>query len=381
MTKQPKLLFVVNDAANFFSYRLPVASAARQAGFDVHVAAPEGVIKADIVKAGFTFHSIPLTRKGKNFLQELNSFMTLAFLYKKLQPDIVHHITIKPILYGGIAARMAHVPAVVNAVTGLGYVFITRGINASLLRSSVKQGYKVAFHHRNQRTIFQNPDDSSLFINGGIAPGENAVLIKGSGVDISTFTPYPESKGIPIVILASRMLWDKGIKEFVSAAKALRSNGIKARFVLVGDTDPGNPTAIPTGQLEAWRDSGVVEWWGWCADMPAVFADSHIVCLPSAYGEGIPKVLIEAASCGRAIVTTDAPGCREIVKHGENGLLVPVGDTKALTNALGKLIENPALREHMGIRGRDIVAAEFTHKQVVAKTLMVYRELLNGLKS
>jgi len=177
------------------------------------------------------------------------------------------------------------------------------------------------------------------------------------------------------VVLASRMLWDKGVEEFVNAAGSLQKKGVKAKFVLVGDADSGNPTAVPEAQLQIWNSSGIVEWWGQHNDMPAVFARAHIVCLPS-YREGLPKVLIEAAASGRAIVTTDVPGCREIVRHGENGLLVPVRDSKALADALRILIEDPALRAKMGDRGRKIAVAEFSKEQVIKETLSVYHELL-----
>lgn len=378
LTLPCKLLFVVNDAAYFLSHRLPVAQAAQEVGFEVHVATPEGPATSAIVDEGLTYHPVPLTRKGVNPWQELGSIVALVCLYRKLQPDIVHHVTIKPVLYGGIAARLARVPAVVNAVTGLGYVFIARGFKSSLLRSAVKLGYKVALGHRNQRVIFQNPDDSALFLDAGIVTIRDTVLIKGSGVDTSIFTPLPEVRGTPLVVLASRMLWDKGVGEFVEAASMLRAKGVHARFALVGDTDPGNPSAIPVSQLDAWRKSGVVEWWGRCDDMPTVFAQSHVVCLPSAYGEGVPKVLIEAAACGRAIVTTDTPGCREIVRHGKNGLLVPVRNSKALADALQKLIENPELRARMGKRGREIAVTEFAQERVVDETLRVYQELLRN---
>ncbi|MFZ3059432.1 MAG: glycosyltransferase family 4 protein [Candidatus Methanoperedens sp.] len=375
LTLPCKLLFVVNDAAYFLSHRLHVAQAAQEVGFEVHVATPEGHATSAIVDEGLTYHPVPLTRKGVNPWQELGSIVALVSLYHKLQPDIVHHVTIKPVLYGGIAARLARVPAVVDAVTGLGYVFIARGFKLSLLRSAVKLGYKVALSHRNQRVIFQNPDDSALFLDAGIVTIRDTVLIKGSGVDTSIFTPLPEVRGTPLVVLASRMLWDKGVGEFVEAAKMLRAKGVHARFALVGDTDSGNPAAVSATQLETWKNPGEVEWYGKRDDMPAVFSKAHVVCLPS-YREGLPRALIEAAACGRAIVTTDTPGCREIVRHGENGLLVPVRDSKALADAVRTLIEDPVLRAKMGARGREIAVAEFSQEQVIKETLSVYHELL-----
>ncbi len=375
-----KLLFVVNDAAYFLSHRLPVAAAARDAGYDVHVATPDGHARMEVLNAGFAHHCIPLTRKGYNPLEESGSIISLMRLYSRLRPDIVHLVTIKPMIYGGIAARMMGVPAVVNAVTGLGYVFISRGAGSSLLRSVVRIGYKAAFSNRNQRIIFQNRDDSDTFLDEGIVDLRDITIIRGSGVDASVFTPTPEPAGVPVVLMASRMLRDKGVGEFVKAAALLRARGVNARFVLAGDNDPGNPASVPASKLKEWSGSGVVEWCGQRRDMPALFSKANIVCLPS-YREGLPKVLIEAAACGRAIVATDAPGCREIVRHGENGLLVPVRDSEALAGALQKLINDPELRAHMGKRGRKLAIDEFTKEQVAAETLAVYQELRRNIEN
>ncbi len=215
-----------------------------------------------------------------------------------------------------------------------------------------------------------------MFIRERFINEEKIRLIRGSGVDTADFPASPESSGIPVVMLASRMLWDKGVKEFVEAARQLKACGVHARFVLVGDTDTHNPTAITNEQLTAWHKEGVIEWWGRREDMPAVLAQANIVCLPS-YREGLPKVLLEAASCGRPIVTTDVPGCREIMHNGENGFLVPVRSTLELADALQVLIKNPELRKKMGLKGREIVIGEFAVEKVISETLAVYRELLN----
>jgi glycosyltransferase involved in cell wall biosynthesis len=375
LNSQPKILFVDNDVNSFFSYRIEMARAARDAGFDVHVAAPEGKAATVLSNEGFSVHAIPMTRSGLKPWKELGTIAALFKLYRKIRPDLVHHLRLKPVLYGGLAAYGARVPAVVGLLTGLGYVFIAETPKARLMRGLVTLSCKVAFHHRNQRIIFQNPDDQSVFIQNRILPARQTVLIKGSGVDVSVYVPTPERDGVPVVVLASRMLRDKGVDEFVEAARSLRAAGVRARFVLVGETDPGNPTAISAEQLRQWADQGVVEWWGHRANMKDVLAQSHVVCLPS-LREGVPKVLIEAAACGRAIVTTDAPGCREIVRHGENGLLVPVRNSRALAEALRLLIETASLRAGMGARGRDIVVQEFSIDRVVRETLGVYRELL-----
>lgn len=375
MTHKQKLLYVVNEVDFFLSHRLPVARAAEKAGYEVHVAAPEkSDAKQRIGQLGFSFHPVSLTRKGIHPLQELNGFLKLLGLYKRLRPDMVHHVTIKPVLYGGIAARMARIPAMVSAIPGLGYVFNAQGLKASFLRGAVKLLYRLAVGHPNSRVIFQNPDDANKFLEEGIVNPGQVILIRGSGVDTDEFAPTPEPQGIPVVLLASRMLWDKGVGEFVAAARLLKGEGVEARFVLVGDADEGNPTAIAPATLRDWHGEGCIEWWGHKNHMAHVHAASNIACLPS-YSEGVPKVLIEAASCGRAIVTTDVPGCREIVHDGENGLLVPPMNVAALAGALRKLIENPSLRRQMGVRGRELVVAGFSVGKVVAETLEVYEEL------
>jgi glycosyltransferase involved in cell wall biosynthesis len=371
----PRVLFVDNDVNSFYSYRIEMARAVRDAGFDVHVASPPGKAVEILLNERFTFHPIPMTRSGLKPWKELGTVTALLRLYRKLQPDLVHHLRLKPVLYGGLAASAARVPAVVGLLTGLGYVFTAETRKARVMRSLVAFSCKLAFRRSNQRVIFQNPDDRFVFVENQILPAHKTVLIKGSGVDVKTWVPTPEAPGVPVVVLAARMLQDKGVVEFVEAARSLRAAGVSARFVLVGETDPGNPTAISVEQLREWADSGAVEWWGQRGNMREVLGQSHIVCLPS-LREGVPKVLIEAAACGRPIVTTDAPGCREIVRHGENGLLVPVKNSLALADALRVLIQNPDVRANMARRGREIVVEEFSVERVVGETLSVYRELL-----
>jgi glycosyltransferase involved in cell wall biosynthesis len=371
---RPRILFVVNDAPFFVSHRLALGIGARDAGYDVHVATPPGAAVAKILEQGLSHHEIRINRSGRNPWREAKTIEELRVLYARLAPDIVHHVTPKPILYGSIAARLARVPGVVNAVSGLGYVFLAPGARAALIRAGVRSGYRFAFANPNSRTIFQNDEDRAIFLEPESPAWRRSVLIRGSGVDTKRFAAKAEPGGDPLVLLPSRMLRDKGVVEFVQAARALRGRGVRARFVLVGDSDPGNPAAIPRAELEAWQREGVVEWWGFRNDMPQVLAAAHVVCLPS-YREGLPLALVEAAASGRPIVTTDAPGCREIVKHGQNGLLVPPRDADALAGALMKLIVDAGERAHMGARGRQMVEAEFSIEHVLAATLSVYRDL------
>lgn len=377
--KKPKILFLITEDWYFWSHRLPLARSVRDAGYDVVIATRVDKYKTLIQNEGFKLIPIMLRRSSKNPLRELLTLFQLIRIYLKERPDLVHHVALKPLLYGSWAARFVGVPAVVNAFAGLGVVFVAQGRKASIFRKCISIAYKMAFSLKNAKVIFQNPDDSTSFLDKGLVAAKDIVVIKGSGVETSDFKPIPESIGPPLVMQASRMLWDKGVAEFVKAAEMLRAEGTQARFALVGDTDLENPAAVPRIQLEAWKKSDIVEWWGWKDHMPTVLGQSHIFCLPSFYGEGIPKVLIEAAACGRAIVTTDSPGCREVVRHGDNGLLVPVRDSKALANAIRTLIENPDLRTQMGARGRKIAVTEFSVEKIIEETLIVYRALLKNI--
>lgn len=370
-----KLLFVVNDAGFFLSHRLPIGLAAREQGWTVSVAAPAGRGEREVEAHGFPLHRIPLSRRGSRPWEEAQSIASLVTLFRRVRPDIVHLVTIKPVLYGGVAARLAKVPAVVSAVSGLGTVFLAEGRLASARRTAVEAIYRLAFRHPAQRVILQNPDDLATFTRRGILDEGRTVLIRGSGVKLSTFAHTPEPAGMPLVVLAARMLKDKGIREFVEAARILRREGVEARFALVGPVDPGNASALSQAELEAFVAEGSVEWLGARSDMPVVLASSHVVCLPS-YGEGVPKVLLEAAACGRPIVTTDVPGCREVVDHDRNGLLVPARDPAALAAALRTLVESRETRQRMGAHGRARAVREFSIGSVVDATLRTYREVM-----
>lgn len=369
-----RILFVVNDTGFFLSHRLNIARAARNAGWQVHVATPADDKVAGVLAEGFRHHTLPFSRSGSNPLAELRGLWALFRLFGRVRPELVHAVTIKPVLYSGLAARCARVPALVQAVSGLGHVFTASGRKAKWRRAAVRMAYRAAFAHSNSRVIFQNPDDAAA-LAGALREGQ-AALVPGAGVDPERFAVRPEPDGAPLVVLASRMLWAKGVGEFVEAARLVRERGIAARFALVGDSDPGNPAAVPEVQLRRWAQSGAVEWWGRRQDMPEVFAAASLVCLPTYYGEGIPKVLIEAAAAGRAIVTSDWPGCREIVTDGDNGVLVAPRDVDALADALARLLVDPTARAEMGARGRRRVQDRFTDRHVVDETLAVYRGLL-----
>ena len=371
----PKLLFLVTEDWYFCSHRMALACEAKRQGYDVVVATRIKKHRDRILSAGLKLIPISMLRNGRNPWTEFLSICELVRVYRSERPDIVHHIAIKPAVYGALAARISRIPKVVNAIAGMGYVFASRSWKARILQPVLTCAMRSLLNRPNSRIILQNPDDFSMLVEVGVADPERTDLILGSGVDVEEFQHFPEPDGDTTVMMSSRMLWDKGVGEFVEAARLLKSEGIRARFVLVGDSDTENPGTVPGSRLKAWKDEGAIEWWGHRNDMPAVLAQAHIVCLPSYYREGVPKSLIEAASCGRPIVTTDSPGCREIVRDGENGFLVPVRDSAALAVAIRKLMDDPPLRRRFGVRGRELVMKRFSLEKVIADTLAVYRRL------
>ncbi|MBW6464230.1 MAG: glycosyltransferase family 4 protein, partial [Firmicutes bacterium] len=355
-----RLLFIVNAPKFFLSHRLPIALAAKSAGYEVHVAtADDGQACRAITDQGLFHHAVPLSRSGQHPVRELAAIMSLRRLMKRLQPDLVHLVTIKPVLYGGLAARLAGVPAVVAAVSGLGTVFVSRGGRAGLVRRVVSVLYRLALGHRNLAVIFQNPDDRAALMRIGAVEAHQTRLIRGSGVALEDCPLVPEPEGCPVVTMAARLLREKGVVEFVEAARLLAKRGIEVRFRLIGSPDPGNPTTITPEELATWRDEGLVELPGYRNDITAQYAQSHIVCLPSYYGEGLPKSLVEAAACGRAVVTTDMPGCRDAIEPGKSGVLVPARDAVALADAIQRLVEDGEQRRAMGRAGRELAEREF----------------------
>ena len=281
----------------------------------------------------------------------------------------------KPVIYGTYAARRSGVKNIVNALMGLGWVFSSDSARARLLRPLVEMGLARALSGPQTRTIVQNADDASLLVDRGLAPAKSIRLVRGSGVDPQKYSTAPPPAGPPLVVLPARLLAAKGVREFMQAAAALKSEGVQARFALVGEPDPGNPTAFALKDIDPFVQDGSVEYWGWRQDMPRVFSEASIVCLPTYYGEGLPKALLEGAASARAIVATDAPGCREIVRPGVNGWLIPPRDVGALADALREAIASPDLCARYGAAGREIVEREFSLDAVVAQTLAIYHEL------
>jgi glycosyltransferase involved in cell wall biosynthesis len=370
-----RVLFVVNDAAFFLSHRLPIALAARKSGYEVHVATPDGSAVADVVSARFAHHRLPLSRSGLNPLQELRSLWAIYRLFRRLSPHVVHLVTTKPVLYGGIAARLAGVPGVLVAVPGLGFPFSDSGVKARSIRLTMTCLYRIVFRAQKLRVVVQNPHDRRTLLQVGAVTPDQTVLIPGSGVELSAFPLCPEPDGVPVVTLATRMLRNKGVYEFVEAARLLADRGTRARFWLVGAPDAGNFASVNERELESWREEGTVEVLGLRRDIPDIFAASNLVVLPSYYGEGLPKVLCEAAASGRAVITTDHPGCRDAIVPGVTGLLVPPRDAEALATAIRDLLRDTGRRKEMGRAGRRLAEARFSIREIVAAHMAVYRSL------
>lgn len=373
----PKLLYLITEDWFFCSHFMERALAAHKAGYEVVVVTREDAHGDVIRNAGLRLVPLHIRRSGLNPWSELKTLAALWKIYCSEKPDVLHQIAWKPILYGSIVARLTGIRAIINAPVGMGYVFTSTDSLAKWVRPLMLAALRRFLNPPGSKVVFENEEDLAAFVVNGLAKAEGAVLIRGAGVDTGMFRPQPEPPGELVVVLTARMLWDKGVGEFVGAARQLRLAGLKARFLLVGAPDPGNPAAISIEQLQAWHAHKVVEWLGHREDIAGILAQCHIVCLPS-YREGLPKSLLEALATGKPVVATDVPGCREIVRDGDNGLLVPVRDKAALAAALGCLLEDPALRRRFGERGRVLAESEFCSQRVIEPTLSLYRSLLQG---
>lgn len=372
------ILFIVNDAGFFLSHRLPVAEAARAQGYNVQIATMAGSRVSEIHAQGFIHHTLPISRSGKKIFAEIFACWAICRLLWKIKPRLLHLVTIKPVLYGGLAARLAPVGGVVSAVSGLGFVFMSNGRKAALARNVISMMYRLAFGKKNLRVIFQNPDDREVLLSVGALDKSKVKMIRGSGVNLAMYQALPELSGLPVVCFAARLLRDKGVYEYIEAVRLLHECGVKAVFRLVGDPDPGNPTSITNDEIDKWREEGLMEVLGFHNDIASLFAESHLVVLPS-YREGLPKVLVEAAACGRAVVTTDVPGCRDAIDPDETGLLVPVKNVVALADAMRRLIEDGVLRRKMGAAGRALAEREFAAEQIAQQHLDIYAELESNI--
>ena len=368
-----RLLLVVNELQWLWTHRLPVANAARRAGWDVHVISPPSTFKVRVEEAGFPVHDFLRPRGEDGFGSVLSNARRLRMAYAELSPTVVHHITLRPVLAGSLALRSGIDCGVVNAIAGLGSAFLGQGAGATLRRSGLVMALRFALRLRHSRTVFQNAEDRDECHRLGLVHPDHSVIIPGAGVDLQEFFVQPPPS-LPKILFVGRLLRDKGVFEFAEAARLVRRHRPDAVFQLCGEPDPANPSSLPEATVQGWVNEGTLAWLGQRWDMPQVYANATIVALPS-HREGLPKVLLEAGASGRPAVATDATGCREVIRDGVNGLLVPVGDAAALAEAILRLIEDPATAGAMGAEARRIVEREYGVERVVAATLQLYDEL------
>lgn len=372
---RPRLLFVITEDWTFWEIRRDLARIALNAGYEVTIATRVTAHAERIRQEGFHLVPIKMLRESRNPIRELLTFLELIRVYRRVCPQIVQHVAMKPVLYGSFAAWVTRIPAVINVFGGLGYAFTDRAQETSVLRSILQRGLRRSIALSRSVVVVQNPDDRNVLVREHVVTSSQVRLIAGSGVDIHRFVPADPPVGDPIVMLVGRMLWDKGVGEFIDAVARLKQRDVHARFVLVGRCDKGNPTAIAEAQLQQWTKDHGIEWWGHREDLPEVIGRATLVVLPS-YREGLPKVLLEAAACGKAVIATDVPGCREVVQHQKTGLLVPARDPVALANAIASLLTNHDLRKVMGASGREFVMREHSKEKIGQHFLDLYQECL-----
>lgn len=357
---------------------MPIAESLISKGFEVIIGYGElgGVNPNFLERKGFKTDYVPMQRGGTNLLKDIKTFCYIWCFFKKVKPNIVHLVSIKPYLYGGIIARLAGIPSVVSAISGLGSLFIRKDIKSHILRFLLYPLYKFAFNHHNQCVIVQNKDDAKVLIRWGVLNRKKVRLIKGSGIQLNKFLKHEETKGELVVCFVARLIRDKGVYDFISAVRLLKERGVRAQFCLVGDLDTNNPTGLNLDDLNIIKKQGYVKILGYQKNITKVYSKSHIICLPS-YREGFPKTLIEAAAASRAVVTTDVPGCRDAIIPNKTGLLVPLKNPQKLANALQWLIEHPKERIVMGKAGRKFAEKEFPIEKIVQSHLNIYQELIS----
>jgi glycosyltransferase involved in cell wall biosynthesis len=379
--KPIKLMFIVNVDWFFMSHRLPIALEALSKGCDVHLATTVTDKKEELEKLGITVHPLLIGESKGGIFQFISSFFEIISVLKKVRPNLVHLVTIKPVLLGGIATRLTKVEAVVAAISGLGSVFSARGFLASIRRRIIGGIYKEALKHKNLKVIFQNENDKAILKELTGLSKTQIHMIPGSGVNLDLFNSEAIADDEMKFIFAGRLLYEKGIGEFIQAAQSILAEATakkqKVKFILVGAPYPNNPSSVKLEEIKEWEKSGIIEYWGVRKDMPEVLRQAYAVVLPSYYGEGLPKILIEAAASGRAVITTDHPGCRDAIINNVTGLLVKTRDAIDLANAMRRLIDSPEQTKQMGLSGRKIAEQKFAIESVTNEHLKIYTELLS----
>lgn len=386
MNDKQKILYIVNNAAFFVSHRLPIALAATKRGYLVALLTGQAGSRLMEIKAvqilkglNVSHHRVRFTSSGINPISELIAFIKLLKKVNEIRPSLIHCISPKGIIYGGIAARILGIRYLVLSVSGMGYAF-TRNNSSNWFRLSIAIIYSLMLgfilKHPNLRVIVQNADDQRIILNLGVLDINRVILVPGSGVDLPRFIHFDIEKKLPIILLPTRMLWDKGVWEFLEAAKNLKQLMPKWRFILAGAADYKNPSSVPESLLEKLNKENIIEWLGFVENLEAYYAKASIVCLPS-YREGMPKCLLEGAAAGCAIVTTDAIGCRDAILPNVTGFLVSVANSYELTNALRRLMVDKDLREEFGRAGRELAINKYGLEAVIRNNLSIYEDLFN----
>lgn len=370
-----RALFVVTEDWYFLSHRLPMARAARDAGYEVHVAARVGDGAAAIESEGFMLHPVDW-RRGRAPARAVGEVARLRALYRRLRPDLIHHVALKPTVVGGAAARGLDA-AIVNSVTGLGYVFTAKDAFARAVRLGARLGVRPLLNRAASRTIVQNPDDAALLRRLGVEDAR-LTLIRGSGVDVAALRPVSPPPAPPVrAAFVGRMLEIKGVRDLMAAYRILRDRGVALELSLAGAPDPMNPTALSEDALRAFATETGARWLGHVRDVGALWAETHIAIAPSRGGEGVPKSLLEAAACGRPMVSTDTAGCREIALQGTTAETAPPGDPQALADAIERLASDADARARYGAAARRLAETEFAEARIGAETVAVYDGVLD----
>ena len=375
-----KIILFANTDWYLYNFRRSLAMELSSAGHDVLLISPAGEYGELLNSLGLRWVSLPMERRSLNPLREVKLILWLYRLLRKEQVDLIHNFTIKCAVYGSLAARLAGVFARINAVAGMGYIFTNNSLKARLLRPVVRSLMRLALAGKHARLVLQNPDDVALFERTQLVDSAQIRLIPGSGVDCRRFRPTVRKRVNESfrVVLAARLLWDKGIAEYVAAARQLRATERKIDFLLAGNPDPGNPASVPEANVKEWVEEGLIEWLGHVDDMQTLFASVDAVVLPS-YREGLPKTLIEAAACALPLITTDVPGCREVVTDKVNGLLVSARDAEALADAIACLQDDRKLATRLGLAAREKALQVFDERIVIERTVAVYQELIANI--
>lgn len=372
------ILMIINDIAWYWSHRQPLAKAILARGDNLSLAT-SGAASDDGVKSmGVVGYDLPEHGKRLGFLFHFKILWSIFLIIRKSKPDIVHAITLRHAFYTGIATRIMFYKPVVFTVAGVGSLFTDNSPKMKFLRSIALPLLRFAFKGNGRFLIFQNPDDKKLMIDHKVVNENQTTIIRGSGVDLTEFpfTPEVKTEDDHVILFSSRLIREKGIDDFIEAARIIKSKDIKARFQVAGDVYEKNPNSLTREEIQKHNDDGIIEWLGQVSDMPKLFKNISIMVLPSYYGEGVPKILLEAAAIGRPIITCDVPGCREAVIDGQNGILVSPKSPKELAQAIETLLASIKLRNEYGRAGRSMVEEDFHVDSVVSRTLSVYDNLL-----